>query len=260
MDRFMDEHDLSFQITHPDKRTNPNDPIVAEFYTTIQVRFQVSGRRKVFNMDETCWRVVDGVRRTAAKKNSKSVKVKFGVSPKSSVTVIATISAAGEKLPLWVVESGTTEKCLLKFRGDRTVDAAIGKSLILTYSENGWTTRDVAIKYLRWLRVKVAGPLTLVWDVFAAHRDAKVVEEAKTLDIFLVFVPAGQTDEHQPLDVGCFAPLKARARKAFDETFEVEQPPDADNKWYLRWSIKTLLGCWQAADEEEIRHAWDHMD
>jgi hypothetical protein len=47
--------------------------------------------------------------------------------------------------------------------------------LFLARSEDRWTTRDVMIEYVQWLRAVIPdGPIPLLLDVFAAHRDKKL--------------------------------------------------------------------------------------
>jgi hypothetical protein len=58
---------------------------------------------KVFNMDETCWRLFEELRKVLADKGAETVKQRAPTSEKTSFTALGTISASGQKLPFWVL-------------------------------------------------------------------------------------------------------------------------------------------------------------
>jgi hypothetical protein len=52
-----------------------------------------------------------------------------------------------------------------------------------------------------------------VLDLFSVHRDSSVQELPQNLHIRLEFIPAGATDELQPLDQRIFGNFKQSARR-----------------------------------------------
>jgi hypothetical protein len=180
LDRFMEEHDLTFRKGHATRRSAPDDKSIAVFITITQDLFAFANRACIINMDETCWRILMGQTVTTARIGADSVTAEFPFNPKECIT--ASISAAGDRLPLWVICKGKTERSERKITANEKLKKSIDKkSLILCHSESGWTTAEIAVMYLQWLRKQVKGPLIVIWDLFAAHRDDTVKTEADRL-------------------------------------------------------------------------------
>jgi hypothetical protein len=130
---------------------------------------------------------------------------------KTLITAIATINAAGEKLPLWIVAKGKKARSENKY--DRNCAKAVGEGkLKITHQQSGCVNNDVAKEYLKWLAELHGHPFVLLWDLFSSHRDPFVQETDQALGIRLEFVPAGATGELQLLDRRVFGSLKQRAR------------------------------------------------
>jgi hypothetical protein len=74
----------------------------------------------------------------------------------------------------------------------------------------------MAENYLRWSSRRNQGKRTvLIWDIFAAQRAKSVKALVEKLNIEVIYIPAGQTDEYQPLDRRFLGPMKQRARGLF---------------------------------------------
>jgi hypothetical protein len=114
----------------------------------------------------------------------------------------------------------------------------------------------VAEKYLRWLsEINKRRRTVLIWDVFAAHRDQAVKDLAEELNIQLIFIPAGQTDEYQPLDRRIFGPMKQMARARWASLFI--RNFDADPG--MKEALKIMIGVWHGLTQDNILCAWDHL-
>jgi SH3-like domain-containing protein len=175
-----------------------------------------------------------GPRKVIAEKGTDTVKLVCSTGEKLSVTAFGTISAEGEKLPLWVVTKDKTKRCLNKF-GDQT-------DVIFRYSESGWATENLVIEYLEWLSKHANGELSmLIMDVFPTHRTSRVKEKAMELAIELRYVPAGGTSKFQPLDARIFGELKMRASTEFKRE---EASKGVRGVSYSK-SIRILLSCWE---------------
>jgi hypothetical protein len=193
---------------------------------------------------------------TIAPRGTESVSANFSCDPKLGVTAIATISAAGEKLPLWIICKGTTERCEKRFR-EHFAQQIKHKQLVLCHQVSGWTDKVISKTVLRWLADRCDDSFgTLIWDVYAAHREEGVKAYAARKGIGLLYIPPGMTDTYQPLDRRIFGSLKARARARFDDLW-VDNP---SRELTLVDAIEILLEAWAAVTQEEILNAWADLD
>jgi hypothetical protein len=69
----------------------------------------------VFNIDETCWRLLEEPRKVLAEQGSETVKLASRTSEKTFLTGLGAISAAGQKLRLWALAKAKTRRCEPKF-------------------------------------------------------------------------------------------------------------------------------------------------
>jgi hypothetical protein len=248
---FLKRRHLSLRKLHPKRRTAPDDEVIAQFLGQFEEALATYRPDRIFNMDETSWKFLNNGKLTLADTGTEGVHCHFSTDPKECVTAIATISAAGERMPLWVIAKGTTVRSEQKFQ---RLEAS--QQLHLTHSENGWTNGVVAKEDLKWLRQKNGhAPICLLWDVFSAHRDTEVKDLAAELDIQLIFIPAGQTDTFQPLDVGIFGPMKQRAREEFDALIGEDFSANPG----MGQAMTIMVDVWGRFQQDEILGAWDHL-
>jgi hypothetical protein len=144
---------------------------------------------RILNVDETAWKTVAPGFLIWAHKNLESVQCLIENNEKEGMTVIAAVTAAGIKLPLTVIGKSKTPRCLAAFHLSEQFWAAT--------SASGWTT-DVMVTHLGMLRQRLypEGPLAVVFDTYAAHRSAGVIESSERWRIELVFTP-------RPARIGC---------------------------------------------------------
>jgi hypothetical protein len=248
---FMNRHGFSIRKPHPKRRPAVDDEqrsVFIETMTEILTRLPAS---VVLNMDETSWKLINHHIRTVADTGAEGISCLFDGDPKTCVIAIATINAAGEKLPLWIVAKGKTGRCENRYRKTCARAMEEGK-LLMTHQLSGWTNSEVAKKFLIWLSETHSTPLVLLWDLFSAHRDPSVQETAHHLGIRLEFVPAGATGELQPLDRRVFGSLKQRARRRFDEAIIRGEK----RKLTIEGAIKILLSAWVSIAQDELVAAW----
>lgn len=200
----------------------------------------------VFNFDETCWKLYLGPRRVLAEKGTTTVKLKSFTGEKLSVTAFGTISASGNKFPLWVITKGKTPRTLKKF-GEHP-------EIIFKYTESGWAKEEVIFEYISWLSAQANGePCLLIMDVYPSHRTPAVIEHALEMNLEILFVPAGGTALYQPLDARVFGELKSRARSAFQRLAFQEGIRGAT----YEQSISILTECWEKISVQKVLKAWD---
>jgi hypothetical protein len=123
------------------------------------------------------------------------------------VTIIHTIKACGWVLPPFVIFKAKLHQaswyCTPGLPGDWKI----------AVSDNGWTTNEIGLEWIKHFdkhtssRTKGKYRL-LVLDGHESHHSAQFEEYCRTNSIVTVCMPAHSSHILQPLDVGCFGPLK----------------------------------------------------
>ena len=256
VENFLKRWNLSMRKPHLRRRTAPDDHAIGRFLLEMNLAQMQFPPSLILNVDETCWRLINGQVRTLARTGQEDVHVMTRLTEKSDITAIACVTLSGERLPLWIIAKGTTPVCEEKFRTAPNLRRAIGRHLFVDHSESGWSTGEVMIRYLSWLKERNGGRLIYVlWDLHASHRDERVKEWAKNEEIGLLYIPAGQTNEWQPLDRRVFGSLKSRAMKLLNEKM-IESSLDNCN---MCDAVEILLKAWEEIDEDEVRNAWEPL-
>jgi hypothetical protein len=245
---FKKRHRLASRRFHLRRRNQARSgPETAEWIEAMrQLLFSVADHNHIINCDETAWQVVPNGMLTWAPVGADGVSVELNANEKETITVLASITAARTKLPLQFVAKGRTTRAERSQCGDL-------ENHEVTHSDSGWTTTTTFIEYLKWLRgIYGPGPdLHLILDLYSVHRSQKVREEAAALGIHLYFIPAGFTDELQPLDRYVFGVLKAMCRRMFHRFVEIEgstvRKPNA---------VEFMCRAWAEVHENVIRKAW----
>lgn len=122
------------------------------------------------------------------------------------ITVIATISAAGQALPPHMIAKGKTVKSLASFQPET---APIGTTW--SVSDSGWTKQGIASLWFVQNFLKYIGPerpQMLILDGHDFHNFVKLIELAIRNNISLVELPAHTSHWLQPCDRTVFGPLK----------------------------------------------------
>ena len=115
IDGFLRRQNLSLRRAHLKRRSTPDDNAVANFTARLDLVIDQFPACLVFNVDETCWRLVNGELRTLAKTGSTEVTIPVAACPKTDITVIAACSLAGKKLPLRILAKGKTPRCTERY-------------------------------------------------------------------------------------------------------------------------------------------------
>ena len=255
--KFLNRHNLSLRVPHVRRRTAPNDDKVAEFLLDYDAACCQLPDNLIFNVDETCWRLINGPVKTLAIKGQEEVTVDAACDPKTDITVIAAVTESGDRLPLYVLGRGKTEACLKKYRTSEVLRKHLAsRAIVLDHSPSGWSDHEVMKRYLSWLR-NFAGQrvIHVLWDMHASHRHAEVREWAASNDIGLTFIPPGQTGTWQPLDRRIFGELKSRATHLLNETI-LETAFETHD---MNHAISVLVRAWQLIPKDAIQKAWSHF-
>ena len=268
---FRKRHGYVWRKAHLKRRPTLNATAEAyrqQFKASIENLIQdLNSRGLLFtlcNMDETSWKLAYFGQLTWAKKGAREVKITANYNIKDSFTCLATISAdtsGSVKLPLFLIAKGKQERCHQQF--GRIKEAF--EDTEIYHSESGWSNVDVMSAYLRWLRSIYdkyyeghpnyeVGHTTihLIIDCYASHRHEVAKNIASELNICLHFVPAGATDEYQPLDIRVFGALKAMARKAWYQVLYQDPAivPTRSKAAFI------LAQCWNDLSQDVLDSAW----
>ncbi len=123
---------------------------------------------------------------------------------KTQITVLGCCNAAGYAMPPFVIFKRKTLKPEL------TMGEVPGTMYGL--SSSGWTDTEIfdawfADHFLQY--APAARPLLLLLDGHSSHYSPATIQKAVEEQIILFCLPPHSTHRTQPLDKGCFAPLKA---------------------------------------------------
>jgi hypothetical protein len=131
-------------------------------------------------------------------------------------TTIQGINALGWAIPPFIIFQGKHHLSAWYKEGDLPHDWVVG------VSDNGWTTNELGLAWLKHFdthtkRRLVGSYRLLIIDGHESHDSLEFQQYCKDNKIITLCMPAHSSHLLQPLDVGCFAPLKkAYGRQAED--------------------------------------------
>jgi hypothetical protein len=203
------------------------------------------------NCDETAWRLFPSGLLTRAPVGKDGVTVRLDGNEKDSIAVLASVTAAGTKLPLYAIAKGKTR---------RVEQSQLGSNpaIVRDHSLSGWTTKETFARYLDWLagryreRMAVGCQLDLVLDCYSVHRSPEIRAQAAGLGIRLWFIPAGHTDELQPLDRAVFGAMKGTFRRRF----ELECRRHPHQRVTKSAANEILIEIWKGLGKAAISRGW----
>jgi hypothetical protein len=165
----------------------------------------------VLNCDETSWQLYRNGILTWADTWSQNVAISATENEKDSLTVMATVSLARQKLPLYIMAKGETIRCEAMQLGDLGENGS-------DHSSSRWLTADKTIRYLGWLRESLDDRHGMrridhiLMDIYPAHITESVRLQARLLGFNVYVMPSGLTDKYRPLDRSLFGCMKSTAR------------------------------------------------
>ncbi|KAF7564269.1 uncharacterized protein PtrM4_153210 [Pyrenophora tritici-repentis] len=123
------------------------------------------------------------------------------------VTFIAGINAAGWSIPPFLI---FTSQHHLSARYE---EAGIPRDRAIAVSDNGWTNNELGVAWLKYFdahtKTRVVGTRRLlIFDGHESHNSFAFQELCKESNIYTLCMPPYSSHLLQPLDVGCFSPLK----------------------------------------------------
>lgn len=247
---FKKKHRFSSRRTHPKRRCNVSDADLQHWREQIRELLEHADRDCIINADETSWAMFPSNILTWARTGDENTAINIGHNAKDTLTVLASVTANGGRLPLYILAKGTTEKVLASQLGD-----TFGHWR--NFSENGWQTSATFETYLMHIREHYNDQqVHLILDLHASHRTDSVKTLARELNIKLWYIPPGCTDLVQPLDVRCFGTLKSTARRLWRE--QLARAPE--KRFTKQDAVAILIAAWEHLGTDTIEEAWEIAD
>ena len=248
---FKKNHGISSRKCHTKRRPN-NKSYDQHFVDDMKWLFENVDEKYIINVDETSWNLVPSFIKTWHPIGRDHVVRYLNGNDKDKITVVASICADGTKLPLQFIAKGETSAVVESQIGD------VGYHM-KTFSSNGWTTAETFKQYLTGIRNHYSfednNTIHILLDVFKAHITSDVKETAESLNIQLHLIPAGMTDELQPLDKKIFGPLKMFARHLFHTRY-ADDPEEPRSKLS---ACQDMVRAWERLSSDTIRGAFEHL-
>jgi hypothetical protein len=121
-------------------------------------------------------------------------------------TVIQGINAAGWAIPPFLIFAG-------KYHLSAWYEENIPRDWAIAVSDNGWTTNEIGVEWLKHFIKHTEGKVVgarrlLILDGHESHHSLEFQELCKENNIYTLCMPPHSSHLLQPLDVGCFSPLK----------------------------------------------------
>jgi hypothetical protein len=162
----------------------------------------------IFNFDESGFQMGQmghGMVVTATERKSRPKHVQPGNT--EWVTVVAAINAAGWTLPPTIIFKAKTADPAWWQHPD------VPRDWRLEYSKKGWTDNAIGQRWIEhfdaYTRPRTKGKWRLlILDGHGSHNTAVFDAYCKERDIMPLYMPTHSSHLLQPLDVGCFGPMK----------------------------------------------------
>lgn len=123
------------------------------------------------------------------------------------VTVIQGIGSSGYSVPPYIIFTGKVHL------DSWTSDSPLPPDWVIALSENGWTTNERGLEWAKHFDFHTKGRTKgthrlLILDGHESHHSVDFELYCKEQNIVTLCMPAHSSHKLQPLDVGCFGPLK----------------------------------------------------
>ena len=212
---FIKRHDIlksRFSRRYNYQRAKCEDPkIIQEWFNSVQIIIMQHGiaYEDIYNFDETGYAM--GLVATAKVVTSAEMTGKpFLIQPgnREWVTSIECINSTGWALPPCIIFKGKVH-----IEGWYQ-DTALPKDWRIEVSDNGWTTDNIGLRWLQNTFIpaiagrKVGTYSLLVLDGHGSHLTPQFDKICSENNIIPICMPPHSSHLLQPLDVGCFSPLK----------------------------------------------------
>jgi hypothetical protein len=206
--------------------------------------------RNIYNMDETGIGLGICTNTRVLAEAGKSRTYVQSPQNREWVSIVETVSADGRSLQPLIIFKGKDLQSTW-FSHDSIPD------WLYTTSENGWTSNDIAIRWLNriFLPQTACGDEAriLLLDGHGSHVSIDFLWQCRQSNIQLIFLPPHTSHVLQPLDLSCFSPIKSRYRSQIAElAYLDDSAPVKKNRFVQCYNSARQEGL----TERVIRSGW----
>jgi len=188
--------------------TSYTDEDITKFLNECYEGLKMVKLSNFFNMDETFFHYINFPISTFGFTGSESTQISYKGNEKQGFTTILCVSASVCLLKPIIIKKRKTQRTLKKVVLPPNIEAC--------FSNSGWVNCGILKLLLKNIHEHTKGEnAILILDQYPTHADDCIVNEATSLNIKLIFVPAGLTSKLQPLDVGINGPIKSSSKKFY---------------------------------------------
>ncbi|KAI1664796.1 DDE superfamily endonuclease [Pyrenophora tritici-repentis] len=164
--------------------------------------------KDVYNFDEAGFimgKITTQLVVTASERRGRPKAIQPG--NREWVTLIAAINAAGWSVPPFLIFAGQYHLSAWY------EEAEIPRDWAIAVSDNGWTNNKLGVEWLKHFNAhtqarSIGARRLLIIDGHKSHQSLEFQELCKENNIHTLCMPPHSSHLLQPLDVGCFSPLK----------------------------------------------------
>uniref|UniRef100_A0A1X7U120 DDE-1 domain-containing protein n=1 Tax=Amphimedon queenslandica TaxID=400682 RepID=A0A1X7U120_AMPQE len=176
----------------------------------------------IINWDQTALKLAPSLNWTMEKRGTKRVEI-AAIDDKRQITAVFGASLSGDFLPVQLIFTGKTSKCLPK------VDFPLDWDI--TCTANHWSNETTMLRYIDHiiipyvhnirsrLQLSPKHPAMVIFDVFKGQCVEALLKKLEENNILYVIVPANCTDKLQPLDLSINKPAKDYMKTKFQEWY-----------------------------------------
>ena len=192
-----------------------NNQVLESYFDALEETFAkynfTSKPSQIFNVDESGMPLNPPKPKGVCKRGEKN-PISISSDRKNQVTVVGCVNAAGYCIPPMVIWNRKT------LHPDMTVDELPGTFYGL--SPKGWIDQELFHLWFQRHFLRYAPPvrpLLLLMDGHSSHYCPDTINLASESGVILFTLPPNTTHITQPLDKGCFGPLKSEWKKVCHE-------------------------------------------
>ena len=205
------------------EQSNAEDPVaLEEYFEKYQVAREDYGivDDDVWNMDETGFHIGCGREHWVITLHAESQLRIDDSDNRTYISDAECISAGGVVIPPMLIFPGV--QILHKWGLENDMD----NDALLSVSDSGYSNDELALGWLKHFEVhskihQVSAWRLLIVDSYGSHLTLEFLDYATDYNIILFRLPAHTTHITQPLDVGCFQPLKHYHSEAADSAIQL---------------------------------------
>jgi hypothetical protein len=192
------------------QRAKCEDPtIIGKWFDRVQAIIAEKGidTNDIFNFDETGFQmgvISGGMVVTGSERRNRPKAIQPG--NRQWVTVIQGISAKGRRIPPFIIFPG-------KNHMSNWYEEDVPAGWVYAVSDSGWTTNELGFSWLKHFdkctKDRIVGVYRLlILDGHESHDSVEFRDYCEANHIIPFCMPAHASHLLQPLDIGCFGPLK----------------------------------------------------